>query len=286
MNGGELYSSYRRHRVYPWGCFNPPQCRWQGRSSKPPQSFFFLRFSFSAFFCLKKQKQTLSDVVIPSTLCTVLCLRKFLQRSLQAGLKDRGWKERMPGEPYITRSVSKQIKKAEGGFYCEADSCVPKSGRYYNLMAWDWTLETHSGLQVCRKTHTHTHKARDYSQFPFSCRHIWKSTAGERERWDDCVILNACIHVHKPVYVVYVCVCVSRNWISVSAALHNVSQHILIQIHHWELLSIISHSLWLLCLLQGYTVEYHLKGWEGSFAAGCPLSKHTCETGKGGEDGF
>lgn len=122
-------------------------------------------------------------------------------------------------------------------------------------MAWDWTQETHASLQVCtymcRETHTHTHLQT----------HLKKRSQIERERWNDSVILVACIHVYKRVYVTYVCV--SRNGIPVSAALHSVSQQILIQIHHRELFPIISHSLWWLCLLQGYTVECHLKGWEG-----------------------
>lgn len=67
----------------------------------------------------------------------------------------------------------------------------------------------------------------------------------------------------------------SRIRIHVSAALHNVSQHILIQIHHWELPPTISHSLWLLCFLQGYTVECHLKGWEGRLLPAA-LSQRTC----------
>ncbi|AWP05922.1 Hypothetical protein SMAX5B_007563, partial [Scophthalmus maximus] len=73
----------------------------------------------------------------------------LLQKYLQAGLKETEAEERMPGESYITGSaLSKQIKKAEEGFYREADSCVPKSGnRCYNLMAWDWTQETR--MQAC-----------------------------------------------------------------------------------------------------------------------------------------
>ena len=47
-----------------------------------PQSCFFpfTSFSFFVFLCLKKQKQKLSEVVIPSTFSIVLCLRKLLQK--------------------------------------------------------------------------------------------------------------------------------------------------------------------------------------------------------------
>ena len=43
-----------------------------------PRSFFllFFHFPFTVFVCLKKQKHTLSDVVIPSTFSIVLCLRE------------------------------------------------------------------------------------------------------------------------------------------------------------------------------------------------------------------
>lgn len=177
----------------------------------------------------------------------------------------------MPGESYITGSaLSKQIKKAEEGFYREADSCVPKSGnRCYHLMAWDWTQETR--MQACRCARmwrdTHIEIILPFLSLAVALEKAQLEREREMRQWVwDAVIPNVCIHVMRVCVCCLserVCLCVSGNGISVSAALYNVSQQILNQIHHWELAAVIRHTLWWLCLLQGYTAECHLEGWDG-----------------------
>lgn len=219
--------------------------------------FTFTSFSFFVFFCLKKQKQKLSDVVIPSTFSIVLCLRKLLQKYLQAGVKRQRLKRKNARRDLYNRlrRYPNKSKRQKGAFIVKLTVVLPKVGD--GVTTWWREIGHRRHMQACRcahicvEKHTHTHLQT----------HLKKRSQIQRERWNDSVILVACIHVYKRVYVTYVCV--SRNGIPVSAALHSVSQQILIQIHHRELFPIISHSLWWLCLLQGYTVECHLKGLEG-----------------------
>lgn len=162
----------------------------------------------------------------------------------------RDWKERTPGELYITGSDGTQTnQKGRRGLLL----CSPK--REMVLQPDGVRLDTgdtcNPGLRLCVEKHIQI-----ILPFVSLAETPIKHRCREREREMGCYHpqrLHSCTQV-------CVCCCVSRKWDPVSAALHNVSQHTLIQIHHWELLPIISHTLWWFCLLQGYTVECHLKG--------------------------
>lgn len=155
MNGILLNSSFLRDRVYPWGYSTPPQCRWQGRLSKPPPSFFF-HFPSSVFFCLKKQKQKLSDMVIPSALSIVLCLRKLLQKYLQAELKRQRLKRKNARRGLYNRlwRYPNKSKRQKGTFIVKLTVVFPKVGD--DVTTW-WReighrrhSNTHVSLQECK----------------------------------------------------------------------------------------------------------------------------------------
>lgn len=68
----------------------------------------------------------LSDVVIPSTFSIVLCLRKLLQKYLQAGLKRQAEKKERQRALYNRlRRYPNKSKRQKGAFIVKDDSCVP-----------------------------------------------------------------------------------------------------------------------------------------------------------------
>lgn len=77
-------------------------------------------------------------------------------------------------------------------------------------MAWYWTQETlkhackFAGEHVCVETHTYS---RDPSTFSFSCRHTWKSTAGERDETMSWFCHPQCVYPCIHVCVCWMCAC-------------------------------------------------------------------------------
>lgn len=95
-----------------------------------------------------------------------------------------------------------------------------------------------------------------------SLRKMWQ--------WAATVILYVCVRV-------YVCVGALVNTMCVSAAPYDVSQHILIQIHHGDLLHIIYHSLrWLWV----WTAEGVVRCWLPS------IKDHAWKQGKSRGEGW
>jgi len=168
----------------------------------------------------------------------------FFRNTFRRHWKDRGWTERTPGEPQM---ISKQIKKAKGGFYCETDSWALQSGRWcYNLMAWDWTKETlKTHMWVCRcarmcggRTHTDTHTHNSILPFQSIADTLEKRQL-QRKGWVVSVILNQCV-------CVCVCVCV-----------YVCAQCVAAYLDPDPLPRTPSHLPSHLCLLQGHTAGCH-----------------------------
>lgn len=120
------------------------------------------------------------------------------------------------------------------------------------------------GLHICLEKHT------DYSSFSLFCK-----APLQRGKWDIIILngLRLCLQLR----------CLGKA-VPVSFALHSVSQQILFLICHWEIILIITNSLWRLCVLQVYTVECHLKGREGRLLLAA-FYQTTCTKQEKGEEG-
>lgn len=126
-------------------------------------------------------------------------------------------------------------------------------------------------MQVCQCPHTRRQKVtrRIVLLVLHFQTHSKKAQVKTRmKQWIYSVILNVCSHLYV------CCVCMGRglrNGISVSAASHSVSKHILIQIHHENCFPS-SITVFDSC---GPCAAASQERLRGSLAAGCPLAKNT-----------
>lgn len=138
--------------------------------------------------------------------------------------------------------VSKRIKKAE-----------EKEAFILELTVVWMILLPPDGIRVgTGESLTHLHDYRFAHMCIVFCEQIYSENSlffllfpeNGQKRWDNkllvsflmCVLMNICVFMLH--------MCVSRNGISVSAPLYNVSRHILFQIHQRKLLPIFYHNLW------------------------------------------